>query len=192
MLLIMEFAFLILIILLIAYALLAVYDGVYLHLYKFKLYDQKESRFEHLMQAVRALLFVGILLTTFINIENNQLFLIGLTLVLLDIIILLVDAYVEKDSRSFIGGLPRWEYIIHLLLNGFHFASIAVLLTIKINLTDSGLILNNNLSTIENFPYFELVAANILPGAIVITLLHFLLYHSRFKQYMNRLKFSCC
>lgn len=31
-----------------------------------------------------------------------------------------------KDSRAFMGGLPRWEYIVHLLGNGFHFAAIAV------------------------------------------------------------------
>lgn len=188
----MEFAFLISIILLIAYVLLAVYDGVYLHLYKFKLYDRTESQFEHLTHTVRTLLFAGILLTAFINIENNQLFIIGLTLVILDIITLLIDAYVEKDSRSFMGGLPRWEYIIHLLVNGFHFASIAVLLTIKINLTDYGLTLNNNFSKIKNFHYFELVAANLLPGAIIISILHILVYNIKFKKYINRLKINCC
>lgn len=188
----MEFAFLISTILLIAYALLAVYDGVYLHLYKFKLHDHKETRFEHLTHTIRAFLFVGILFTSFINIENNQLFLIGLTLVLLDVVTLLVDAYVEKDSRAFMGGLPRWEYIIHLLVNGFHFASIAILLIIKIKLTDLGLAFNNNLHEFKNFQYFEMVAVNLLPGAVIISLLHIILCNINFKKYINRLKISCC
>ncbi|KKX49168.1 hypothetical protein L950_0216895 [Sphingobacterium sp. IITKGP-BTPF85] len=175
-----------------AYALLAVYDGVFLHLYKFRLYDQKESRFEHLTHTVRALLFVGILLTVFINIENNNLFLLGLTLVLLDIITLLIDAYVEKDSRVFMGGLPRWEYIIHLLVNGFHFASITSLLIIKIKFTDLGISLNNNLHVFKNFEFFKLVAVNLLPGAIIISILHILVYNIKFKKYINTLKINCC
>lgn len=71
----MEIAFIISIILLIAYSLLALFDGVFLHLYKYRLYEHKESKFEHLTHTVRAVLFTGILIALFINIEDNRWFL---------------------------------------------------------------------------------------------------------------------
>lgn len=70
----MEFAFLISSILLISYSLLAVFDGVFLHLYKYRLYQHEESRFEHLTHTIRAVLFTCILISLFINIGNNNLF----------------------------------------------------------------------------------------------------------------------
>lgn len=69
----METAFIVSSVLLISYSLLAVIDGVFLHLYKYHLYEHKESRFERLTHTMRAFLFTGILATLFINIENNNL-----------------------------------------------------------------------------------------------------------------------
>ena len=188
----MEIAFIISIVLLIAYSLLALFDGVFLHLYKYRLYEHKESKFEHLTHTVRAILFTGILVSLFINIENNSLFLFGSILLVADIITLIVDAYAEKDSRQFMGGLPRWEYIIHLLVNGFHFASIAVFLVIKINLDSNGITLANNFQQVESFHTFRTIAINLLPGAALISLLHILVYFPKFNFYFNKLKLKCC
>ena len=185
----MEIAFIISIVLLIAYSFLALFDGVFLHLYKYRLYEHKESKFEHLTHTVRAILFTGILVSLFINIENNSLFLFGAALVVADIITLIVDAYLEKDSRKFIGGLPRWEYILHLLVNGFHFASIAVFLVIKINLDSNGITLANNFPADRELSY---IAINLLPGAVLISLLHILVYFPKFNFYFNKLNFKCC
>lgn len=188
----MEIAFIISIVLLTAYSLLALFDGVFLHLYKYRLYEHKESKFEHLTHTIRAILFTGILISLFINIENNSLFLFGAILVVADIITLIVDAYVEKDSRTFMGGLPRWEYIIHLLVNGFHFASIAVFLVIKINLDSNGITLVNNFQQVESFYTFRTIAINLLPGAVLISLLHLLVYFPKFNLYFNKLQLKCC
>jgi len=192
MLLMMETAFIISSVLLISYSLLAVFDGVFLHLYKYQLYEHKESRFEHLTHTIRAFLFTGILATLFINIENNTLFVIGCVLVVADIITLLLDAYVEKDSRQFMGGLPRWEYIIHLMVNGFHFAAIAVFLVIKLNFDSMGFTLAQNFQHIESYDAFRFIAINLLPGAITISLLHVLLYIPKFSKYFNKLQLKCC
>lgn len=188
----MEIAFIISIILLLAYSLLALFDGVFLHLYKYRLYEYKESKFEHLTHTIRAILFSGILISLFINIENNSLFLLGISLVIADIIIMIVDAYVEKDSRAFMGGLPRWEYIIHLLVNGCHFASIAVFLVIKINLDSNGITFVNHFQQVESFHTFKIIAINLLPGAILISLLHILVYFPKFNIYFNKIKLKCC
>lgn len=188
----MESAFLISILLLVAYAALALYDGVFLHLYKYKLFAHNQSKFEHLTHTIRAVLFVGILATVYLNIENNTLFYVGITLIALDIATLLIDAYVEKDSRAFMGGLPRWEYIIHLLVNGFHFAGIALLLAIKIQITSSGAQLVTNFDGVTNLQYLKTLSVNLLPGSVLIAVLHILVLVPRFSVRFSKLKFSCC
>ena len=188
----MEMAFIISTILLVLYSALALFDGVFLHLYKYRLHEQKESKFEHLTHTIRALLFSGILYTLFIGIENNKLFFIVIVLVFLDIITLIIDAYTEKDSREFMGGLPRWEYILHLLINGFHFAGIAVFLVIKINLTKEGMILQNSFQEFESYNLFKIIALNLLPGSILIGLLHVLVYIPKFNLYFKKIQLKCC
>lgn len=188
----METAFLLSSILLVGYSILAVFDGVFLHLYKYRLYLHQESRFEHLTHTIRAILFTGILVSLFINIESNSLFIFGCVLIVADIITLLMDAYVEKDSRQFMGGLPRWEYIIHLLVNGLHFAAIAVFLVIKIDLDSNGFTLVKNFQHIESYGTFRFIAINLLPGAVIISLLHILVYSPKFTKYFNKLQLKCC
>lgn len=188
----MEIAFVLSIILLTAYSVLALFDGVFLHLYKYRLYDHSESKLEHLTHTIRAFLFTGILTTLFINPEDNNLFLLGITLVIADVITLIVDAYLEQDSRSFMGGLPRWEYILHLIVNGIHFASIAVFLVIKINIDGDGIILVNDFQQMERFHTFKNIAISLLPGAALISLLHVLVYFPGFKLYFNKLQLKCC
>ncbi|MBZ4041184.1 hypothetical protein [Flavobacterium hibisci] len=188
----METAFIITTILLVLYSSLALFDGVYLHLYKYRLHEQKESKFEHLTHTIRALLFLVILYTLFIEIENNNLFFTGIAFIFLDIFIMIIDAYTEKDSRKFMGGLPRWEYIIHLLINGFHFAGIAIFLVLKINLTNEGITLKNNFLEFENYNLFKIIALNILPGSILIALLHFLVYIPKFNFYLKKIQLKCC
>lgn len=189
----METAFVICTILLLLYSALALFDGVYLHLYKYRLHENKESKFEHLIHTIRAFLFSGILYTLFISIENNKLFFIGVLFIFLDIFIMTIDAYVEKDSRKFMGGLPRWEYIIHLLVNGFHFAGLAVFLVLKINLTKEGMMsLQNNFQEFESYNLFKIIVLNILPGSILIGLLHVLVYIPGFNFYFRKIQLKCC
>lgn len=188
----MEFTFIISIVLIIAYSLLALFDGVFLHLYKYRLHEHPESRFEHLTHTVRAILFPAILYCLFVGLETNQLFYLGMTLVLVDIITLTADAFVEKDSRKFMGGLPRWEYILHLFVNGLHFASVALLLVIKIDMTETGIALRSSFSQYENFQLLKLIALNLLPGAILIALLHVLILIPKLNFYFKKIRFKCC
>lgn len=188
----METAFILVTILLVLYSLLAVIDGVYFHLYRYQLHDRAESQLEHLTHTIRAFLFSGILITLFIQINDNRFFYLGMAMVLLDILVLLVDAYSEKDSRAFMGGLPRWEYMLHLMVNGFHFAAIAVFLVLKINITTDGFVLNQHFEGIQSYPIFQFVAINLLPGSLLISLLHVLVYSSRVSAFMKRIRFSCC
>ncbi len=121
-------------------------------------------------------------------------FYIGISLAILDIIVLGCDAYLEGDSRSWMGGLPRWEYILHLFVNGFHFAGVAVFLAIRLQVLDSGIVLQQALSGYPGFKLFELVVQNILPGAILIALVHVIVMIPKTAHVWNgwRAKITCC
>lgn len=190
----MDFALLLLTFLLGSFALLAVFDGLYLHMLKYELHMHKESKNEHVTHTVRAFLFVGILYFLFLNQESNTSFFIGMAIVLIDVIVLGIDAYMEHDSRSFMGGLPRWEYILHLFVNGLHFASIAVMLALKIELMDGSVILVHGLSNFGAYDVFSFLVVNLLPGSILIAFIHILVMSPRVAQRFSvlKMKYSCC
>src|SRR6187402_3149877 len=144
-------SFLISTILVSAFSVLAIIDGFYLHIFKYQLFNHNESKFEHLTHTIRAILFPLIVYFLFLTQNSQTSFYLGISFVLLDIIVLGIDAFVEKDSRAFMGGLPRWEYILHLFVNGFHFASIAVFFAIKLTFTENGITVIQDLSNFKNF-----------------------------------------
>jgi hypothetical protein len=92
------------------------------------------------------------------------------------------------------GGLPRWEYILHLFVNGFHFASIAIFFAIKLSFEENRIVLIQDLSDLKHFGLFKFVAINLLPGAIVLALLHVATSINATKVYWNnfRTKVTCC
>lgn len=189
----MEIAIIISSLLLILFAVLALYDGFYLHILKYQLFNQTESKTEHIIHTIRAVLFPAILYFLFLKQDSNASFLIGITIVLLDIIVLAVDAFVEKDSRHFMGGLPRWEYIVHLFVNGFHFASIAVYLSIKLTIENREIMIRS-ITHSSASELFNTLIVNLLPGAIIIAILHILLCIPKTTNVWNNLtnKISCC
>jgi hypothetical protein len=170
----MHFAFLLLILLLLLFVSLAMFDGFYLHIFRYKLHRHPESRSEHLTHTIRAILFPLILFFLFLRPEPVN-FYIGITIVLADLLTLGFDAFLEKDSRRFMGGLPRWEYILHLFVNAFHFAAIAVFLSIKVQYSPGGFTLNPTLNNLAGYDRFEWLVLNILPGSVLMAMLHVLI-----------------
>ncbi|RTY89139.1 hypothetical protein [Flavobacterium sp. GT3R68] len=190
----MEVAFFISSLLIVLFALLALFDGFYLHILKYQLHNNQASRNEHLTHTLRAILFPCILYFLFIQQDSNASFYIGMFIVMTDIIILGFDAFLEKDSRQFMGGLPRWEYILHLFVNGFHFASIAVFLTLKLQLTDTGITIVPNLGHYPGYAMLNLIVKNLLPGAILMALIHVFVSMPKTALIWNKLrpKLTCC
>lgn len=189
----MEILFLLSMICLIAFMILAAYDGAYLHLWKYELFNRNESLFEHKTHTARAILFPLIVWLLFIETSIIG-FWIGLTLVALDLIVLGIDAYSEKESREFMNGLPKWEYILHLFANSFHFASIVLIIATRIEIGEFGIIYSTEFISAASFETVQLIAVNILPGAIVLGITHLLLTSDFGKQLWNknRLKITCC
>ena len=190
----MEIALLITSILLISFGVLAVIDGIYLHIFKYQLHNHQESKTEHLTHTIRAFIFPGIVYFLFFKQNCEISFYIGISLVIIDIIVLVIDAYTEKDSRAFMGGLPRWEYILHLFVNGFHFSSIAVFLAIKLKLSNNGIEIVSDLSNLKNFAIFEFIAVNLIHGAILLAFIHIFVIFKPSATYWNnwRTNIKCC
>ena len=186
--------FLISTILLLLFAVLAIIDGFYLHIFKYQLHNRLESKFEHFTHTLRAILFPLIVYFLYIKQDCNISFFIGVFLVFVDVLVLTVDAYVEKESRAFMGGLPRWEYILHLFVNGFHFASIGVFLALKLDIKDHDIIIIPNLTRFSNFNLFEFVAENLIPGAILLAAIHIITSIKFTRLFWNNLrsKIKCC
>jgi len=159
---------------LVLFMLLATYDGFYLHLWKYQLFNHNESIFEHKTHTIRAILFPAIVWLLMVNETNTALFIAGLILVGLDLIVLGVDAYSEKESRDFMGGLPQWEYIIHLFANGFHFAAIILVIAIKVDISTSTISFVSEIPLSPAKNLFAFIGANVIPGAVILAILHFI------------------
>lgn len=173
--------------------ILATYDGAYLHLWKFELFNKKESHFEHHTHTARALLFPLIVWLLFIE-TSSIAFFIGLAFVALDVLVLGMDAYSEKESRSFMNGLPQWEYILHLFANSFHFAALILIIATRFTIADSSIVYSTAFLSSHIFETTQLIAVTILPGAMLLGLLHLFLASNLGKQLWNRhrLKITCC
>ncbi len=189
----MEIAFITAVLLLAVFVLLALFDGLYLHLIRYKLFMHPESRNEHLSHTIRAILFPVILAFLYLGTTDTA-FYIGLAVVALDILVLGADAYMEKDSRSFMGGLPRWEYILHLMVNGFHFASIAVYIVIKLRLQPNGIHVVHDFSNLPQYQLFTTIVKQLIPGGILMAMLHLFLLFPKPVHYYRLLtsKLKCC
>ena len=189
----MEILFLLSTICLIAFMLLATYDGAYLHLWKFELFNHKESKIEHKIHTVRAILFPLIIWLLFVNVDIVS-FYIGLFLFFIDLIVLGLDAFFEKESRSFMNGLPKWEYILHLFANSFHFTAIVLLIAVRVKFENYEILYSKDFMLHKGFEIVQLIAKNIIPGAIILAIVHLLLSFEFGKKLWNtnRLKITCC
>ncbi|MEX0288785.1 MAG: hypothetical protein AB3N14_06715 [Flavobacteriaceae bacterium] len=179
---------------LLAFMVLATYDGFYLHLWKYELFNKRESLFEHKTHTVRALLFPLIVWFLFVDTSGIFAFLLGMVLVVIDLVVLGIDAYSEKESRTFMGGLPMWEYIIHLFSNGFHFSAIVLAVVLKFRIIDGQLVYLEHLASSPGKELLSLISINILPGAILLGLIHLLLLlpKPQFLWHTYRRKINCC
>ncbi|MFT5822641.1 MAG: hypothetical protein ACI8ZM_003897 [Crocinitomix sp.] len=178
---------------LILFAILATFDGVYLHIWKFELFNHPDSKLEHKTHTARAILFPLIIWFLFIQ-QDTASFWIGISFVLLDLFVLAMDAWTEKDSRQASGGLPRWEYIIHLFSNGFHFAAIVIFVAIRLILNSEGIGLNIETQAAMALEFLNFIAINLIPGAIIFALLHLALtarFGIKFWN-RNRKRVNCC
>jgi hypothetical protein len=108
-----------------AFALGAI-DGIYFHLQRFRLFAHAESRSEHLIHSLRALLSLPLLWLLFLRAPSGLALHLAAALALTDQLALVADLIIERKSRASLGGLPHAEYMIHVGANALHSVGLAL------------------------------------------------------------------
>lgn len=113
------------------FAALAAVDGLVLHLWRFRLYAFSDSRREHALHTLRAVLFVPILILLFARDSLGFALWTGVAIALVDTGIELWDTFIEPASRRALGGLTAFESTLHAALVTLRSAAIALILASK-------------------------------------------------------------
>lgn len=155
--------------LLVPYAALASVDGLYLHLWRYRLHARPESRREHLLHTAYAVLFAMTLALVY-GIDTRGIALYaGLGIVLAETTISLWDVWEEPASRRAFGGLSAGESLLHAVLITLRAASLALVLGGK---PTSAWALSGPTLPAGYGPFAESVVSLLLPGAAAIAALH--------------------
>jgi hypothetical protein len=116
---------------LILFAAVGAYDGLYLHLWKYRLYAREESRYEHKLHTAVAFLFVPVVWLLFAGNFGGLALWAAVALVAASFVVELMDVAEENGSRAGLGGLSREEYIAHVLAITTRVAAVALALAAK-------------------------------------------------------------
>lgn len=171
---------------LLLFGIIGIIDGFYYHLWRFELYKHKETRVEHVTHTLRSVLFLAMIYLLFLNDFGGNLLLLGVGLAVLDFIILLIDLITEGNSREKLGGLPHREYIVHVIANALHFSSVALILVAKPIEYWS---FDASIQIDRTYPEFTIfVAENLIPGVVILTILHVILMNKKMGGYFEILK----
>jgi hypothetical protein len=154
---------------LIVFLVLGAVDGVYLHLWRYRLYARSASRREHLHHTVAAVLFAATLPAVFLWETGGLLLWTGVVLIGADLAVSVADMLAETGSRADLGGLSRGEYVLHMMIMMAKGSAISLALAARPEAAwafDAAWIL-------QPLPAFAtFVGWQALPGAIAIGALH--------------------
>lgn len=154
--------------LLVAFASLSIFDGVYFHLWKFRLQERDDSKFEHLTHTGRALLFIPALILLYILGPKGVCAWVAVVVLGLDLIVETFDVLSEKSSRETIGGLPSNEYLLHIMLTTIRVAAFTAAF---VAIPKEAWRIDSNVELLIP-EVSKLIAYNLLPGAVLILLFH--------------------
>jgi hypothetical protein len=115
-------------ILLVVFVLLSLVDGLYIHLWRLRLFARPESYREHLWHTARAILFAPAVLLLFAAPTAGLALWAGIALFALDEVVEMLDVLAERASRASLGGLSSAEYAVHVVLVTLRAAAVALAL----------------------------------------------------------------
>lgn len=113
-----------------AFTAIASVDGLYFHLYRYRLYERPDSRYEHRLHTLNAVLYVPLTALLFCAEPLGLWRHLALALFAASVAIEVLDVRCEEQSRRSLGGLTTTEYLMHFLMSGLRFGSVAPLLAV--------------------------------------------------------------
>jgi hypothetical protein len=156
-------------VLLLAFVVLSAIDGVYLHLWRYRLWARADSRYEHWLHTGRAVLFAPIVLLVFAAPTAGAALWAGVALLAIDQVLEVLDVLEERASREGLGGLSSGEYLVHAILVTLRAGAIALALAAR---PEVGWRLEAPLTIGTYTPTITFLVQQLVPGAIVIALVH--------------------
>ena len=151
------------------FLVLAAVDGIYLHLWRYRLHARSASRYEHRLHTVTAVLFAATLPALFLWETGGVLLWMGVALVAADLAVSIVDMLSERDSRAELGGLSTGEYVLHMLIMSARGAALALVLAAR---PAAAWALDAQWVVGPVPPLAAAVAGQALPGAVAMAGLH--------------------
>lgn len=151
------------------FAVLALIDGVYIHLIRLGLPSRPRSWMEHVWHTFSALLFLPIVLTVFLAPTAGIVLWTGVALVAALYWVEFHDVRAERESRADLGGLSRFELTLHVVL--ILTRTVAVILALASRPVEAW----SSFSTpvIGAHPdWVTLLVAPLIPGALLIAAVH--------------------
>ncbi len=170
------------------HSLIAFYDGVILHIFKFNLHYHQETRFEHLLHSFRALLFSLILIFLFILKPEGVWLYFAILLLALDFVLEIIDIKTEGLSRLKLGGLPNNEYLLHALAITTRVAAISLWLS---QFKSQDYIFHLGTLELIKDGYLQNSLIQMFVSSSVVTFFHFYLFFKPVKFQLNKWV-SCC
>ena len=109
----------------------AAVDGLYLHLWKYRLYARPESRRGHKLHTAQGALFVLVVFFLFYQDFGGLALWAGVLFLALEQVVEILDVLDERDSRASLGGLSSTEYALHAVAITARTAAVALALAAK-------------------------------------------------------------
>lgn len=114
---------------LLAFTTIAGVDGLYFHLYRYRLHERAASRTEHLLHTLNVILFVPLTALLYCVEPLGLWRWLVLALFGLSVGIEILDVRCEEASRRELGGLTNNEYLMHFLMSGLRGGAVLPILT---------------------------------------------------------------
>jgi phosphatidylglycerophosphate synthase len=178
-----------------AFLVLGAIDGVYLHLWRYRLHARPESTREHRFHTAAAVLFAATLPALYLWATAGWLLWCAVLLVAADLVVSIADMRAERDSRAGIGGLSTGEYVLHMLLMSLRGAALALAFAAR---PAEAWSLDGPPILGSLPPFASAIAWQVLPGTIAVAVLHVWLCLpagvSRFERWRQRAPrwTACC
>lgn len=116
---------------LVFFTLVATIDGLYFHLYKYRLFERPECLREHHLHTINAFLFPWTVLLLFVFNSAGILLWSAIALTLFTLLIEFIDVFEERKSRRLMGGLTSLEYSMHFAMSGLRATYTSIVLAQK-------------------------------------------------------------
>lgn len=172
------------------FGIVAAIDGLYLHLWKYRLYARPESLREHKLHTAQGALFAPVVFFLFYQDFGGLALWTAVLFLAFEQVVEILDVLDEWDSRASLGGLSSTEYALHAVAITARTAAVALALAAKPLAAWS---LDAPLVTGPGHTWASSVGLQMVVGNILVVGLHVWLMLPRYRrQTAATPTFLCC